>query len=71
MANMSYCRFQNTLKDINDCLEAIRNEELLSTEEAAAAKVMLHRIAMFMEDAEITDGCDYNQIDQIIDNLKE
>ena len=23
MSNMSYCRFENTLKDMNDCLDAL------------------------------------------------
>ena len=27
MPNMSYCRFENTSQDLNDCLEAISNEE--------------------------------------------
>jgi len=26
MANMSYCRFQNTLLDLEDCLEALQEE---------------------------------------------
>ncbi len=29
MANMSYCRFQNTLMDLRDCKEALEEEELL------------------------------------------
>jgi len=28
MGNMSYCRFENTAKDLSDCLEATYNEEL-------------------------------------------
>ena len=28
MANMSYCRFENTSKDLRDCLDAIENEEI-------------------------------------------
>ena len=28
MGNMSYCRFQNTARDLRDCLEAIENELL-------------------------------------------
>ena len=36
MGNMSYCRFENTLADMDDCLEALRNgvaaEELSSYE---------------------------------------
>lgn len=26
MSNMSYCRFQNTAQDLDQCLEAIQNE---------------------------------------------
>jgi cob(I)alamin adenosyltransferase len=26
MSNMSYCRFQNTAQDLDECLEAIQNE---------------------------------------------
>ena len=25
MSNMSYCRFENTSKDLQDCIEAIQN----------------------------------------------
>ena len=28
MANMSYCRFENTSKDLSDCIDAIRDGEL-------------------------------------------
>tara|TARA_B100000900_G_scaffold249082_2_gene211996 strand:- start:2897 stop:3097 length:201 start_codon:yes stop_codon:yes gene_type:complete len=27
MANMSYCRFENTSKDLEDCIEALHNYE--------------------------------------------
>jgi hypothetical protein len=27
MANMSYCRFENTANDLRDCVNAIRNGE--------------------------------------------
>src|SRR5690606_28510488 len=47
MGNMSYCRFQNTSKDLDDCQNAL--EELagrdawpLSREELAAAKRLVH-----------------------------
>tara|TARA_B100000513_G_C11764630_1_gene138935 strand:+ start:78 stop:281 length:204 start_codon:yes stop_codon:yes gene_type:complete len=26
--NMSYCRFENTSNDLEDCIEAIENEEI-------------------------------------------
>ena len=28
MSNMSYCRFENTSNDLEDCIEAIENEEI-------------------------------------------
>ena len=48
MANMNYCRFQNTAADLDDCLETIENasdlEKELSHEEYKAAK-QLYEIA--------------------------
>jgi hypothetical protein len=32
MANMSYCRFENTSKDLRDCYNAIRNGETYEME---------------------------------------
>ena len=37
MANMSYCRFQNTLQDLQDCQENLWEEDL-SEEEFRARK---------------------------------
>ena len=28
MSNMSYCRFENTARDLQDCLDAIENGEI-------------------------------------------
>lgn len=36
MANMTYCRFRNTLKDLQDCYDAISNDDDLSEEEEKA-----------------------------------
>lgn len=45
MGNMSYCRFQNTLKDLRDCAEALEeigdNLAELSKEEARAAAALI------------------------------
>jgi hypothetical protein len=27
MANMSYCAFENTVRDLRDCMDIMRNEE--------------------------------------------
>ena len=37
MANMSYCRFQNTLGDFEDCLDALDSEKAMSDDEQRAA----------------------------------
>ena len=40
MANMSYCRFENTVNDMRDCIDAIENGECdsLSSYEVRALK---------------------------------
>lgn len=42
MANMSYCRFQNTLGDLSDCEEALRDTDDLSEEEEKARKRLVN-----------------------------
>ena len=37
MANMSYCRFQNTLGDFEDCLDALYSGKAMSDDEQRAA----------------------------------
>jgi len=39
MANMSYCRFRNTLSDLRDCYEHMY--EVFSAEEASARKGLI------------------------------
>jgi len=41
MSNMSYCRFQNTYRDLLDCQNALEEEDQLSPEEYRAAKNLL------------------------------
>ena len=40
MANMSYCRFQNTLIDLRDCYENMDDEDV-SSEEARAREDLI------------------------------
>jgi hypothetical protein len=43
MSNMSYCRFENTTRDLDDCLDALQNEpvnELSDTEFKALLKML-------------------------------
>ena len=52
MGNMSYCRFQNTLKDLQDCFDALQEENLedLSNEELRSAQEMLQLCEQFVEE---------------------
>lgn len=57
MANMSYCRFQNTLEDLRDCVyemdEAYNLQDMdLSTEEAHAAKRLYQFAKQYVEQFE-------------------
>lgn len=58
MANMSYCRFHNTRLDVQDCLEALQEEEPLSKDEASAGRWMLDEILLFCCDEGIIDTYD-------------
>jgi len=41
MANMSYCRFENTLSDLKDCYDNITEDDNLSAAETEARKKLL------------------------------
>lgn len=34
MANMSYCRFENTFKDLQDCYEAMKDKDFTDLSES-------------------------------------
>ena len=55
MANMSYCRFQNTNMDMSDCIEALYDEEELSDSEAIACKNMFETILEFLEEHDVCE----------------
>ena len=40
MANMSHCRFQNTLEDLRDCRDHMDDEELSEDERKARDKLI-------------------------------
>ena len=48
MSNMSYCRFQNTLSDLRDCIEHMSDDDLSDEENKAREKI----IALCLEVAE-------------------
>jgi hypothetical protein len=56
MSNMSYCRFQNTLKDLHACYDALCEDTKLSKEEWEAARKLLTLCAKMQE--EFSEGID-------------
>ena len=71
MANMSYCRFQNTRRDMEDCLDALRDEKRLSTDEAKAGHRMFDDILDFCRDMSIIDSYDAGMLEALFDGLTE
>ena len=68
MSNMSYCRFENTSRDLEDCIEAIENGEIneLNEYEIEALKTMQYQAKCILEmkdDIEIgiKDSEEYNK----------
>ena len=55
MANMSYCRFQNTLTDLNDCRDVINDVEDLSDEEKRARKWLIETCKDIIAETEDND----------------
>lgn len=52
MANMSYCRFENTLADLRDCLAALKEEGVEGIEsqsERYAAEDLMKVAARYVE----------------------
>lgn len=73
MTNMSYCRFENTNRDLDDCLEALNSEEPLSKRERNHAKSMLKKMAEFFEDMDLLPDEDAEaeeKIDEYIESIK-
>ena len=71
MANMSYCRFQNTRSDMEDCLDVLREEKPLSRDEANAGRWMFDDILSYCRDNGIIDSYDSEMLEAVFDGLVE
>ncbi len=69
MVNMSYCRFQNTRGDMEDCLDTLREEKRLSRDEANAGRWMFDDILSYCRDNGIIDSYDGEMLEGIFDGL--
>ena len=67
MANMSYCRFQNTRLDLEDCIDGLVDDGIdsLSPEELRAAKRMYELCQEFIDQWE-----EQNEFDDDPDRYK-
>lgn len=71
MANMSYCQFRNTRDDLNDCLDALREDKILSVDEAKAGRWMFEEFLDFCRKNCIITGYDEDEIEVLFDNQTE
>ena len=46
---MSYCRFENTLSDLQDCIAALRRGEIISKEEMWKAQQMRDAVEDYID----------------------
>lgn len=69
MANMSYCRFRNTRLDMEDCLNVLREEKPLSSDEANAGRWMIDDILSYCQDSGIIDSYDGQRLDAVFERL--
>jgi hypothetical protein len=61
MGNMSYCRFQNTASDLNDCVESLEMDgiESLSPNEQQSAVQMARLCEEYLDAYKAASGEDY------------
>lgn len=71
MSNMKYCRFFNTRDDLEECLEAIREDELISDSEVKAGRGMFIDFLDFCREYCIIDSYDTDEIKRLFENMKE
>lgn len=70
MANMSYCRFHNTQIDLEDCLDALRDNEELSKSEFMKCKQMFGSFIDFLLDEGVIEDED-GELNERLDEFFE
>lgn len=66
MGNMKYCMFKNTMEDIEECLEAVRNCDIESENEKCKAKSMFNTFLKFCKSEGIIMDYDEDAIISMI-----
>lgn len=64
MANMSYCRFNNTRIDVEDCIDALREAEFgdntISEDEIGYCRMMFDDIIDYLDEEGLLDNFDWD-----------
>lgn len=64
MANMSYCRFNNTRIDMEDCIDALREAEWgdnkISEDEIGYCRMMFDNIIDYLDEEGLLDNFDWD-----------
>jgi hypothetical protein len=71
MANMSYCRFQNTAHDLYDCIEALEGGEIASVEEFDAAIRMVEDMVKVVLTVADYTGMNYSEFMDAVCSSKQ
>lgn len=71
MENKNYCKFKNTLKNMEECLNALEKREEMSREEQKTAKEMFIKILEFCEEECIILGYGEQGIDALLEECEE
>jgi hypothetical protein len=74
MVSMSYCRFRNTLQEIENCLNALDEREHISENEQEAAQAMFYKIITWLHENDVIvldDNDSPYHIDEILEQCTE
>jgi len=71
MSNMSYCKFENTDNDLQECLDALRERNISSNSEKRAANRILQTVLLFLEDEGIIENYNAGKIKKIIEECEK
>lgn len=69
MSNMSYCRFENTYKDLAECFNALEGREGLSKSEVRKARQMLIMMVEFLDQECIIEPQEMTDVKERIEHI--
>ena len=70
MANMAYCRFQNTITDFRDCINSIYDVDPRNHAEVQARRRLIEQAAFLLAEIGISDPGDRHAVSDAIAELE-